>query len=123
MRPFPRVPLRGVLLASLALLSHPAPAALPTPLSLVLAQGGPTAEPDAPALFSRLGCALCHAPGARYHDRLTQSAARSEEEVTRWIRNPEKYSPGTPMPAYSSLVDEPSARALARWIRAGGPGK
>ena len=88
---------------------------------LVLTQAA--APVDAAALFSRMGCPLCHAPGARYHDRLARAAGKPEQEVARWIRNPEKFIPGTAMPTYASLIDEPSALALARWIRAGGPSK
>ncbi len=77
---------------------------------------------DANALFSKLGCTLCHAPGARYHELLGEAAGKSEEDLARWIRNPEKFIPGTTMPTYASLVDEPTARVLARWLKNGGPG-
>ena len=93
----------------------------PSPLPLVLAQATSKPPVDAAALFSRLGCTLCHAPGARYHDRLAQAAGKPEADVARWIRNPESFVPGTAMPTYASLLDEPSALALARWIRAGNP--
>jgi mono/diheme cytochrome c family protein len=89
---------------------------------LVLAQAEPKKEVDPAALFSRLGCTLCHAPGARYHDRLVKAAGKSEQDLAKWIRNPEQFVPGTAMPTYASLVDEPTALVLARWIRAGGPG-
>jgi cytochrome c2 len=86
-----------------------------------VAQTEPKKDVDPSALFSRLGCALCHAPGARYHDRIVQAASRSEQELAKWIRNPEQFVPGTTMPTYASLIDEPSALALARWIKSGGP--
>ena len=89
---------------------------------LVLAQAEPKKDVDPAALFSRLGCTLCHAPGARYHDRLVKAAGKSEQDLAKWIRNPEQFVPGTAMPTYASLVDEPTALVLARWIRAGGPG-
>ncbi|WP_229908191.1 c-type cytochrome [Comamonas sp. JC664] len=76
---------------------------------------------DAAALFTKLGCASCHAPGARYHDRLEKVATRSEAELVRWVRNPEQFLPGTPMPTYAELIDEQTARALVRWVKAGGP--
>ncbi|MGZ3461324.1 MAG: c-type cytochrome [Archangium sp.] len=88
---------------------------------LVLAQAEPKKSVDAAALFSRLGCTLCHAPGARYHDRIVNAAGKPEQDVVKWIRNPEKFIPGTTMPTYASLVDEPTALALARWIKSGGP--
>ncbi len=74
------------------------------------------------ALFSKLGCALCHNPGARYHDKILRSVNRSPEELVRWIRNPEKFVPGTPMPTYASLIDEPTALELARWLKEAKPG-
>ncbi len=75
---------------------------------------------DAAALFTKLGCAACHAPGARYHDRLAKVATRSDAELVRWIRNPEQFLPGTPMPTYAELIDEQTATALVRWVKAGG---
>lgn len=81
------------------------------------------AEPkvDAAKLFVQLGCASCHAPGARYHDRLARASSRSDAELVRWVRNPEQFLPGTPMPTYADLIDERTARALVRWVKAGGP--
>ncbi|WP_163868106.1 c-type cytochrome [Myxococcus eversor] len=76
---------------------------------------------DAPKVFTQLGCAGCHAPGARYHDRLARAPGRSEAELVRWVRNPEKFLPGTPMPTYAELLDEATALALVRWVKAGGP--
>ncbi|NVJ03312.1 cytochrome c, partial [Myxococcus sp. AM009] len=94
-----------------ALASKPAPTRKPR-----------SVEPkvDAPALFVRFGCASCHAPGARYHDRLDKVATRSEADLVRWVRNPEQFLPGTPMPTYAELIDEKTARALVRWVKAGG---
>ena len=102
-------------------------AAGPSPLA---SKPVPTRKPrpaapkvDAPALFVKLGCASCHAPGARYHDRLAKVASRSEAELVRWVRNPEQFLPGTPMPTYAELIDEKTARALVRWVKAGGLSK
>ncbi|WP_257460056.1 c-type cytochrome [Archangium lipolyticum] len=97
-----------------------APASL---VHLVLAQASPKKDADPAALFARLGCTLCHAPGARYHDRIVKAASKPEQELAKWIRNPEQFVPGTSMPTYASLIDEPTALMLARWIRSGGPGK
>ncbi len=88
---------------------------------LVLAQAEPKKDVDPAALFARLGCALCHAPGARYHERITKAVGKSEQDLAKWIRNPEQFVPGTAMPTYASLVDEPTALVLAKWIKAGGP--
>ncbi len=81
------------------------------------------AEPkvDAAKLFVQLGCASCHGPGARYHDRLARVASKSDADLVRWVRNPEQFLPGTPMPTYADLIDERTARALVRWVKAGGP--
>jgi mono/diheme cytochrome c family protein len=76
---------------------------------------------DAPKLFVQLGCASCHAPGARYHDQLARASSRSDADLVRWVRNPEQFLPGTPMPTYADLIDERTARALVRWVKAGGP--
>ena len=53
----------------------------------------------------------------------TSAAGKPELDLARWIRNPEKYKPGTPMPTYESLIDEPDALVLARWLKAGGLAK
>ncbi|MFY1831466.1 c-type cytochrome [Myxococcus fulvus] len=76
---------------------------------------------DAPKLFTQLGCAGCHAPGARYHEQLARASRRSDAELVRWVRNPELFQPGTPMPTYADLLDERTALALVRWVKSGGP--
>ncbi|NTX36119.1 c-type cytochrome [Myxococcus sp. CA033] len=79
------------------------------------------ARVDAPKLFTQLGCAGCHAPGARYHDRLARASRRGDAELVRWVRNPEQFQPGTTMPTYAELLDVPTALALVRWVKSGGP--
>ncbi|MBZ4422216.1 c-type cytochrome [Myxococcus sp. RHSTA-1-4] len=96
-------------------------AATPTPRAPTRKPRPTTPKVDAPKLFVQLGCASCHGPGARYQDRLARVADRSEAELVRWVRNPEQFLPGTPMPTYAELIDEPTARALVRWVKAGGP--
>ncbi|MCY0997755.1 cytochrome c [Myxococcus sp. MISCRS1] len=76
---------------------------------------------DAPKLFTQLGCAGCHAPGARYHEQIARASRRSDTELVRWVRNPEQFQPGTPMPTYADLLDERTALALVRWVKSGGP--
>jgi cytochrome c1 len=78
---------------------------------------------DPAQLFVKLGCQLCHAPGAQYHDRIAQAASKPEQDLAKWIRNPELFKKGTAMPSYASLIDEPTALVLARWLKAGGPSK
>ncbi|WP_224366524.1 c-type cytochrome [Hyalangium versicolor] len=68
-------------------------------------------------LFVQLGCALCHGEGAKYRAMLKQSRGKSSEEVAKWIRNPEKILPGTQMPTYEQLLDEPQAVSLASWVQ------
>lgn len=76
------------------------------------------AHSDDPArMFVRLGCTTCHAPGAQYHDRLAQARGKNVEDVARWIRHPEQFRPGTPMPTYEKLVDEDAAVRLARYVQ------
>jgi mono/diheme cytochrome c family protein len=67
--------------------------------------------------YERLGCAGCHAPGARYEANLRAARDKDPAELARWIRNPEQLRPGTPMPTYAAVLDEDAALALARWIR------
>lgn len=76
---------------------------------------------DAAKLFVQLGCSGCHAPGARYADRLARVSGKSDADLVRWVRNPEQFLPGTPMPTYADLIDERTARVLVRWVKAGGP--
>jgi mono/diheme cytochrome c family protein len=91
----------------------------------------PKAPPKAPAkappvdpaaLFTKLGCPVCHAPGARYHAKILTAPSKPAEDLARWIRNPEKFIPNTAMPTYDTLLDEPSALAVARWLKEAGPG-
>lgn len=95
------------------------PGAAPRPPAKDMAPGArPDQSPE--VLFVSLGCADCHAPGARYHANLARAFGRPAEDVARWILNPEAFQPGTQMPTYADLIDEPAALALARWIQAGG---
>ncbi|QSQ17797.1 c-type cytochrome [Myxococcus landrumensis] len=76
---------------------------------------------DAAKLFTQFGCVACHAPGARYHAQMARAAGRTEEELVQWIRTPARFQPGTPMPTYEELLDVATARALAQWVKSGGP--
>ncbi|ATB28130.1 hypothetical protein [Melittangium boletus] len=98
------------------------PAAAPAP-----AKAPEPAKPAAPkvdpaALFAKFGCPLCHAPGARYHEKILKAPSRSPEDLAKWIRNPEKFIPGTGMPTYATMIDEPTALVLATWLKEAGPG-
>ncbi len=82
----------------------------------------PPAPPADPAeQFVTLGCVACHSPGARYEANLANAAGKPALQVARWIRNPESFLPGTPMPTFASVLDEASALRLAEWIQSGGP--
>jgi mono/diheme cytochrome c family protein len=67
--------------------------------------------------FERLGCATCHGKGAPFEAKLAQAAGKPASDVARWIRNPESFRPGTAMPSFASVLDEPSAVALAEWLQ------
>jgi mono/diheme cytochrome c family protein len=69
--------------------------------------------------FQRLGCAGCHAAGAPYAEKLALAAGKPSAEVARWIRSPEQFLPGTVMPSFAAVLDEPSALELAVWIQQG----
>ncbi|QRK10117.1 cytochrome c [Archangium violaceum] len=68
-------------------------------------------------LFTQLGCAGCHAEGARYRAVLKRSREKPTAEVARWIRNPQASAPGTQMPTYAQLLDESQAMSLAAWVQ------
>ncbi len=72
--------------------------------------------------FHSLGCVGCHGAGAAHARALVKAQDRPAEDLARWIRNPERFVPGTPMPTYEDLLDEPGALELAAWIKGGGPG-
>ena len=76
-----------------------------------------TSEPQ--QNFERLGCVTCHGKGAPFEAKLAQASGKPVADVARWIRNPELYRPGTAMPTFASVLDEPSALALANWIQQG----
>jgi mono/diheme cytochrome c family protein len=84
----------------------------------------PAAQPEASTpeqLFAQLGCVGCHGPGARYRDKLAQASKKALPDVARWIRNPEAFLPGTPMPTFAAVLDDAAALRLASWIVEGGP--
>ncbi len=67
--------------------------------------------------FTRLGCRTCHGEGAPYASKLADAASRPRAEVPRGIRPPEAFLPGTIMPSFAGVLDEPSALRLAVWLR------
>lgn len=71
--------------------------------------------------FAELGCSSCHGKGALYETRLLAAKEKPAEQLALWIRNPEKYLPGTIMPTFAPVLDEHGALELAEWIRHGLP--
>jgi len=66
--------------------------------------------------FTRLAQAVPGSLGAAYEAKLQQALGKPAAEVARWIRNPELYRPGTPMPTFESVLDENAALELANWL-------
>lgn len=77
----------------------------------------PAQETPPEQLFTQLGCMICHGPQGIYRDKIKQSIGKPVAETARWIRNPEAVKPGTQMPTFASLIDEPTSVALARWVQ------
>jgi mono/diheme cytochrome c family protein len=75
-----------------------------------------TADPE--ALWNQLGCPACHGEGAPFRDKLKQSIGRPVADVASWIRDPQAQKPGTQMPTFRDLLDEPRSLALAAWVQA-----
>jgi len=81
------------------------------------AREAPTAQAPPERLFATLGCASCHGEGAPRRADLKKTLARPLSQVVAAIRHPELRRPGTQMPTYSSVLDEPTASRLATWIQ------
>jgi mono/diheme cytochrome c family protein len=83
----------------------------------------PSAKPgagDPEQLFTALGCSGCHGKGRLYEAKLANAERKPVADVARWIRNPERFLPGTAMPTFEAVLDEASALELATWIQRGG---
>ncbi len=83
--------------------------------TLPVAKASETAEPE--KLWQGLGCVACHGDGGIYRDKIKASVGRPAVEVARWIRNAQELKPGTQMPTFADLIDEPRARVLAEWVQ------
>jgi len=77
----------------------------------------PSAPSDPKRSFEQLGCVSCHGKGAPFEAQLAQATHKPAADVARWIRNPEQFRPGTVMPSFARVLDEPSALALAEWLQ------
>ncbi|HEX7150883.1 MAG TPA: c-type cytochrome [Thermoanaerobaculia bacterium] len=77
----------------------------------------PAKKGDDPSkMFASLGCTSCHGQGAQFEAKLQNAKGKNVEDVARWIRHPEQFKPGTPMPTYASLLAEEDAIRLAQWV-------
>jgi nitric oxide reductase subunit C len=79
---------------------------------------GATLSPGA-ALVNQENCLACHAlgdAGERMGPRLEYiGARRSPQYIADYLSDPQRFTPGTSMPAYDAL-GEPQRRALAEFI-------
>jgi mono/diheme cytochrome c family protein len=101
--------------------STPVPGRVPA-VTRASASAPPSASSASPEQrFASLGCVSCHGKGSLYAAKLQAAQHKPAAELARWIRNPESFLPGTIMPTFAPVLDEPSALELAEWIRAGGP--
>jgi mono/diheme cytochrome c family protein len=73
---------------------------------------------DPETLWNQLGCPACHGEGAPFRDKLKQSVGRPVADVASWIRDPQAQKPGTQMPTFRDVLDEPRSMALAAWVQA-----
>ena len=67
-------------------------------------------------LFAELGCQGCHGPGARYEGPFARAHGKDPAEIARFLRHPEAFQPGTPMPTYAAAMSEAEALSLAAWV-------
>ncbi len=104
-----------VYLRSLPRVRTEAPASTPAPVR------DPGKSGDAASRFKSLGCTGCHGSGAAHRSALSRATNKPALDLARWIRNPERTVPGTPMPTYAGLLDEAQALELAEWIKRDGP--
>ncbi|MBF5045645.1 cytochrome C [Aggregicoccus sp. 17bor-14] len=73
---------------------------------------------DPAQLYAQLGCQGCHAPGARNHENLVRAArTHPPERIAEWIREPQRFLPGTSMPSFGSRIDPEQALVLAQWLK------
>jgi mono/diheme cytochrome c family protein len=78
----------------------------------------PGSDAKAEALWTGLGCAACHDEGAPFRDKLKQSVGKPVADVASWIRDPQAKKPGTQMPTFRDVLDEPRSLELAAWVQA-----
>jgi mono/diheme cytochrome c family protein len=78
----------------------------------------PGNDAKAEALWNGLGCVACHDEGAPFRDKLKQSVGEPVADVASWIRDPQAKKPGTQMPTFRDVLDEPRSLELAAWVQA-----
>lgn len=86
--------------------------------------GAPLQKPsvnDPPELlFTNLGCITCHGPNGPHRDKLTNAAARSDEQIAEWILDPQASKPGSAMPSFKTVLTKDQALGLARYAKSRG---
>ncbi len=68
-------------------------------------------------LFEQHGCVACHGPEGQYRDKLAGAPQRPDEDLVKWILDPQAFKPGTEMPAYEGTLSRDDARVLAAWVK------
>jgi mono/diheme cytochrome c family protein len=91
------------------------PRNLPRPEGARRRRPAPGAPPD--RLFVDAGCVSCHGPGRPFESKLRGARGKAPADVAAWIRNPERFRPGTQMPTFASVIPEADALHLAEWIQ------
>lgn len=68
-------------------------------------------------LFVSVGCVACHGNGAPHQARLIAARDKTEEDIARWILDPQAVKPGSPMPSFQHMLDQGQAQRLAAYVK------
>lgn len=68
-------------------------------------------------LFVNVGCAVCHADGSPFRDKLNTAVHKSDADVAAWILNPRAVRPGSTMPSFQHALDQAQAEQLAKYVK------
>jgi mono/diheme cytochrome c family protein len=68
-------------------------------------------------LFVSVGCAVCHANGNPFRDKLNAAVHKSDADVAAWILNPQAVRPGSPMPSFEGALEPAQAEQLAKYVK------
>lgn len=77
------------------------------------------AEPSdsAEAMFVNVGCAACHGQNGPHRDKLSAALDKSDDDVARWILDPQAIKPGSAMPSFAGTLDRAQAERLAAYVK------